>query len=112
MFIVTVGYLFTIDILIVLVCLLSAHNAIVLAMRMLVGHVMVLVERYTAIIDGAFIIIAWVGLKLLIEYLHGEGWIPFAIPQWASLVLIVSIFIVSLLYARRHPSAQTHAKPE
>lgn len=84
----------------------------IIAMRMVVGQVMVLVERYPAIIDGAFIIIAWVGLKLLIEYLHGEGWIPFAIPQWASLVLIVSIFIVSLLYARRHPSAQTHANPE
>ena len=66
---------------------------------------MTLVERYPAIVDGAFIIIAWVGIKLLIEYLHTEGYIGIAIPQWFSLSMIVGIFLVSFLYARRHPSA-------
>src|SRR6266576_2675433 len=56
----------------------------IVAMRMVVGQVITLVERYPAIVDGAFIIIAWVGVKLLIEYVHGEGWFPFAIPQWIS----------------------------
>jgi len=78
----------------------------ILAMRIVVGQVIALVERYPAIVDGAFIIIAWVGLKLMVEYLHAEGWIPFAVPQWFSLSLIVLIFIASLLYARRHPSAR------
>jgi len=79
----------------------------IIAMRMVVGQVMALVERYPAIVDGAFIIIAWVGVKLLIEYLHGEVWAPFMVPQWFSLILIVMIFVVSLMYARRHPSAGT-----
>ena len=78
----------------------------IIAMRMVVGQVMALVERYPAIVDGAFIIIAWVGVKLLIEYVHGEGWVPFMVPQWFSLILIVMIFVMSLMYARRHPSAQ------
>jgi YkoY family integral membrane protein len=78
----------------------------IVAMRLVVGQVMALVERYPAIVDGAFIIIAWVGVKLLIEYLHTEGWIPFNIPQWISLSIIVLIFIVAFLYARRHPSAR------
>ena len=78
----------------------------IIAMRMVVGQVMALVERYPAIVDGAFIIIAWVGVKLLIEYLHGEVWAPFMVPQWFSLILIVMIFVVSLMYARRHPSAR------
>ena len=77
----------------------------IVAMRMVVGQVMTLVERYPAIVDGAFIIIAWVGVKLLVEYLHAEGWIPFFIPQWVSLSVIVLIFVISFLYARRHPSA-------
>jgi YkoY family integral membrane protein len=83
----------------------------IVAMRMVVGQVMALVERYPAIVDGAFIIIAWVGIKLLIEYLHTEGWMPFEVPQWLSLLLIVMIFIVSLLYARRHPSAHRKDLP-
>ena len=84
----------------------------IMAMRIVVGQLMVLIERYPAIVDGAFIIIAWVGLKLLIEYLHAEGWVPFAVPQWFSLSLIVTIFTMSLFYARRHPSAQTSPRPE
>ncbi len=78
----------------------------IIAMRLVVGQVMTLVERFPAIVDGAFIIIAWVGVKMLVEYVHAEGWIPFAIPQWLSLSIIVGIFVVSFLYARRHPSAQ------
>ena len=74
-------------------------------MRLVVGQVMALVERYPAIVDGAFIIIAWVGVKLFIEYLHAEGWMPFAVPQWLSLSLIAVIFVIAFLYARRHPSA-------
>jgi YkoY family integral membrane protein len=77
----------------------------IVAMRLVVGQVMTLVERYPAIVDGAFIIIAWVGVTLLVDFLHVEGWIPFFIPQWLKLSVIVLIFILSFLYARRHPSA-------
>jgi YkoY family integral membrane protein len=78
----------------------------IIAMRMVVGQVITLVERYPAIVDGAFLIIAWVGVTLLVDFLHSEAWIPFFIPQWFKLSVIVLIFIVSFLYARRHPSAR------
>jgi YkoY family integral membrane protein len=84
----------------------------IVAMRMVVGQVITLVERYPAIVDGAFIIIAWVGIKLLVEYLHTEGWIPLNIPQWLSLSIIVLIFVIAFLYARRHPSAKPRSHPE
>jgi YkoY family integral membrane protein len=77
----------------------------IVAMRMVVGQVIKLVEHYPAIVDGAFIIIAWVGVKLLAEYLHAEGYLAFAIPQWLSLSVIVLIFVASFLYARQHPSS-------
>jgi YkoY family integral membrane protein len=73
----------------------------IVAMRVVVGQLIVLVERYPTLVDGAFIIIAWVGIKLVMEYLHAEHHIPFEVPQWASLSLIVIIFVASLLYARR-----------
>ena len=41
-------------------------------MRMVIGQLLALVRRYPALVDGAFVIIAWVGVKLLIEYLHAE----------------------------------------
>jgi YkoY family integral membrane protein len=84
----------------------------IVAMRMVVGQVIATIERYPAIIDGGFVIIAWVGLKLLIEYLHAEGLLPFGVPQWFSLSLIVVIFSLSLLYARRHRSAQRRRRED
>jgi YkoY family integral membrane protein len=74
----------------------------IIAMRLVIGQLLTLVRRYPALVDGAFIIIAWVGVKLLIEYFHGLGLIHFEIPRWFSLGLIVVIFGVSFAYARRH----------
>jgi hypothetical protein len=51
-------------------------------------------------VDGAFIIIAWVGFKLCWEYLHEIGMVHLEIPQWFSLSLIAVIFIAAFVYAR------------
>ena len=52
----------------------------IIAMRMVIGKLLSLIERYPPLVDGAFIIIAWVGAKLLIEFLHAEGYVGFEIP--------------------------------
>jgi YkoY family integral membrane protein len=73
----------------------------IIAMRAVIGQLLTLVRRYPALVDGAFVIIAWVGVKLLIEYLHLEGHIHFEISKWISFALILLIFAASYLYARR-----------
>jgi YkoY family integral membrane protein len=73
----------------------------IVAMRLVVGQLLALIERYPAIVDGAFVIIAWVGAKLILDYLHAAGYIHFEIPQWVSLGLIVVIFIAAFMYARQ-----------
>ncbi|OFW17423.1 MAG: hypothetical protein A3F70_10460 [Acidobacteria bacterium RIFCSPLOWO2_12_FULL_67_14] len=72
----------------------------VVAMRLVIGQLLVLVNRYPALVDGAFVIITWVGIKLVLEYLHAAGYVPFEIPRWLSLGLIVVIFAVALIKAR------------
>src|SRR5215470_14837149 len=62
----------------------------IIAIRVVIGQLLSLVRRYPAIVDGAFIIIAWVGVKLLIEYLHAEGWIHFVVDKWISFGLIIA----------------------
>jgi predicted tellurium resistance membrane protein TerC len=73
----------------------------IVAMRLVIGKLLALVQRYPALVDGAFVIIAWVGIKLLIEFLHTIGYIHLEIPKWASLGVIVVIFAAALWYARR-----------
>jgi predicted tellurium resistance membrane protein TerC len=73
----------------------------VIAMRAVIGQLLTLVNRYPLLVDGAFVIIAWVGVKLVLEYLHAAGWVHFEIPKWLSLGLILVIFVVSFILARR-----------
>jgi YkoY family integral membrane protein len=80
----------------------------IVAMRVVIGQLLTLVQRYPALVDGAFVIIAWVGVKLLVEFLHTVGYIHVEIPKWLSLGLIVVIFVASLLYARREEQHRAH----
>jgi YkoY family integral membrane protein len=84
----------------------------ILAMRLVIGQLLSLVQRYPPLVDGAFVIIAWVGVKLVVEYLHTEGYIGLAIPKWLSLGLIVVIFAVALFYARRQEKRRVQTADE
>jgi len=72
----------------------------IVALRLVVGQLIALVERYPALVDAAFVIIAWIGFKLCLDYAHTAGYIALEIPHWVSLVVIVMIFMVALIYAR------------
>jgi YkoY family integral membrane protein len=78
----------------------------IIAMRLVIGQLLVVVRRYPPLVDGAFIIIAWVGIKLVLEYLHSIHVIGWEIPRWFSLGLIVVIFGIAYLYARRHGAVE------
>ena len=80
----------------------------IITMRLIIGQLLAIVERYPALVDGAFIIIGWVGLKLLIEYAHSAGFIHFEVPKELSLGLIVVIFTLAFLYARRAEQKTAH----
>ena len=78
----------------------------IIAMRLVIGKLLALIQQYPALVDGAFVIIAWVGIKLLLEFAHQAGFVHFEIPKWLSLGLIVVIFAIAFLYARRHPHTE------
>jgi len=77
----------------------------IVMMRLVIGRLLALVERYPPLVDGAFVIIGWVAIKLFVEYLHAEGYVAFEIPKTISLGLIVIIFVGSYLYAKLREGA-------
>jgi YkoY family integral membrane protein len=83
----------------------------IVMMRLVIGTLLSMVQRYPLLVDGAFVIIAWVGVKLIVEYLHTEGYVGFEIPKWLSLGLIVVIFALSWWLARRQ-EARTRTDTE
>ena len=84
----------------------------IVAMRLVVGQLIALIERYPALVDGAFVIIGWVAIKLLAEWGHAAGYIGFEIPKWLSLGLIVVIFLGAWLFARRQDRRKSLTKVE
>ena len=78
----------------------------IVMMRLVIGQLLAIVQRYPPLVDGAFVIIAWVGIKLVLEYCHTIGLVHWEVPKWLSLGLIVVIFGASLLYARRQERLQ------
>jgi YkoY family integral membrane protein len=73
----------------------------IVAMRVVVGQLLALVQRYPAMVDGAFVIVAWVASKLFIEYAYQRQWLGWQVTQSESLVVIVLIFAAAVWYARR-----------
>jgi YkoY family integral membrane protein len=84
----------------------------VVAMRLVIGQLLVLVNRYPTLVDGAFVIIAWVGIKLILEYLHGAGYVHFEVPKWLSLGLIVVIFAIAFIMAKIEGPVEADAMDE
>ena len=79
----------------------------IVMMRLVAGQMISLIRRYPALVDGAFVIIFWIAIKLMLEYAGHIGWIDWHIPKWLSLGVIIVIFGVSYFYARKHPARQT-----
>ena len=71
----------------------------IVAMRLLIGQMLSLVGRYPAIVDGAYVIVAWVGVKLVLEFLHALRVIGFEIPRAISIGIVLVLFALSTVYA-------------
>lgn len=73
----------------------------IVAMRVVISQLLTIVRKYPTLVDGAFIIIAMVGTKLLLEYADAMHWIHFEPPRWISLTIIAVTFLIAYLHARR-----------
>ena len=82
----------------------------IVMMRLVIGQLLAIVQRYPPLVDGAFVIIGWVAVKLCLEFLHEAGYVHFEVPKWLSLGLIVVIFVVAFVYARRQEAVAQAAK--
>jgi YkoY family integral membrane protein len=81
----------------------------IITMRLLIGQMLSLVRRYPAIVDGAYVIVAWVGVKLTLEYLHAIHAIDFEIPRLISIGIVLVLFALSTIYAMMKGKATAKA---
>jgi YkoY family integral membrane protein len=72
----------------------------IIMMRLVIGRLLAIIERYPILVDAAFVVIAWVAVKLLAEYLLWAGYVHFEIPRWISLGVVIVVFAAAFGYAR------------
>jgi len=84
----------------------------IVALRLVVGQLIHMVERYPSLVDAAFIIIAWIGLKLVLDWLHAAHYTTLEVPHWFSLVLVIGIFVIAVIYARKKGPVEIDTTPD
>lgn len=84
----------------------------ILMMRLLVLQVLALVKRYPKMVDGAYVVVLWVGIKLICEYLHDIRWLPFEIPRAVAIGVVIFLFAAAFLYARAYQDPEAAEEAE
>ena len=80
----------------------------IIAMRFVAGGFLRLIELRPGLTEGAYIIVGWIGVKLIIEFLFQEQVIGFSIPKEVTYGVIAGVFLLSLLSKRRTPEETDH----
>jgi YkoY family integral membrane protein len=69
----------------------------IITMRFVVRYFLILLDRFPGLSEGAYYLVAWIGLKLMISGIHDGKYLGFHIPElmfWAGMILIA---VASLL---------------
>lgn len=69
----------------------------IITMRFVVRYFVNLLDRFPGLARGAYVLVAWIGLKLVLSGFHSAEYIPFHIPEWLFWSIMLAIAIVSLV---------------
>jgi YkoY family integral membrane protein len=73
----------------------------IITMRYVAGYFITLLERFQGLENGAFGLVAWIGLKLLASGLHNAELIGFEMSEWLFWPGMLVILLASFLYRPR-----------
>jgi YkoY family integral membrane protein len=69
----------------------------IITMRFVVRYFINLLERFPGLAEGAYVLVAWIGVKLIIGGIHDGKFWPYHIPEWVFWSGMGLIGVVSLL---------------
>jgi predicted tellurium resistance membrane protein TerC len=73
----------------------------IITMRFVVRYFLILLERFPGLEEGAYYLVAWIGLKLLISGFHSGNFIKYHVPEWLFWLVMLVIAAASLLIKPR-----------
>jgi YkoY family integral membrane protein len=79
----------------------------IITMRFVVRYFVWLLDRFPGLAEGAYVLVAWIGLKLVIGGFHDGEQLPFHIPDWLFWSGMAVIAVVSLLVKPRKSGSES-----
>jgi YkoY family integral membrane protein len=83
----------------------------IITMRYVAGYFIILLERFHGLAVGAYVLVAWIGLKLVLGGIHNAGYLPFEMNEWLFWGGMALIAATSMLYKPRRRGGASHAPP-
>jgi YkoY family integral membrane protein len=77
----------------------------IITMRFVAGLFIILLERFHGLAVGAYLLVAWIGLKLVLSGLHNAGYSRWELNEWLFWAGMGIVVVGSLLYNPRGPSS-------
>ncbi|MFO0909579.1 MAG: TerC family protein [Isosphaeraceae bacterium] len=75
----------------------------ILTMRFVAGYFIILLERFRGLETGAYGLVAWIGLKLVVSGVHDGHYIDVHMNEWVFWVGMAAIVAMGFLYQPRKP---------
>ena len=76
----------------------------IITMRFVVRYFVILLDRFPGLAQGAYALVSWIGLKLVLSGLYSGKFIPFHINDWLFWSVMLAIAVLSLVI-RPRPSS-------
>jgi len=73
----------------------------IITIRFVVRYFLILLDRFPGLAEGAYYLVAWIGLKLMISGFHSGHYLGFHIPEWLFWSVMLLIAVVSVLVKPR-----------
>jgi YkoY family integral membrane protein len=78
----------------------------IITMRLVVRYFVTLLDRFPGLAQGAYVLVAWIGLKLVISGFHSAHYIGFQINEWIFWSVMLAIAVLSFIIQPRDKPAQ------
>src|SRR5262249_15977893 len=79
----------------------------IITMRFVARYFVILLDRFPGLAEGAYWLVAWIGLKLVISGFYDARYLGFHIPEWLFWSVMIAIAVLSMvIQPRRSPTAK------
>jgi YkoY family integral membrane protein len=85
----------------------------IITMRFVAGYFIILLERFHGLAVGAYVLVAWIGVKLVMSGLRSAHYLPIELNEWLFWGGMILVVVASMLYKpRRSTPPPKKSEPE